>query len=468
MGQRRFHQPMDTVLVRIRKWHIGPNGIRVLCGWSMNRGGYIVAKSSPSKQLTRGKHSALRFLEFGTLDVATFPSICAVAGADPFLRNQCMDRLKRSLLAGKDAEFSLTTFDGSSPTTTFKTVYAELATRSMFGGGRRLVVLEQADDFITKNRTELEDYSTTPKKSAILVLEPASFPATTRLAKTIEKEGIILDCAAPKEADALRWILSWAQITHRIRIETSAAELLLEMVGISLGLLDQELAKLALLTSGTESSSFQAANSTTHSDGSLPDDSCSDTSTNPTSSAQAASETNAAFHSNVVLSPDSAADPKSLPMVTVQMVEQLSGSWRTRGVWELLDRVLDGDVKSTLEQLERLLISGEHPIMILASAAATLRRFAAATRLVTFAQQQRRRISLRDALQEVGVKPFLLNRAESQLRRLGRPRAESLYTKLIEADLALKGDSRLDPRLIIERLFIHLAVSNEQQAKTNS
>ncbi len=386
-----------------------------------------MAKNSVSKQLTRGKHSALRFLESGTLDVATFPSICAIAGADTFLRSRCMARLKQSLLVGEDAEFSFSTFDGSAPTTTFQMVYAELATRSMFGGGRRLVVIEQADDVITKYRTEWENYATTPKKSSILILEPTTFPSTTRLAKTIEKEGIILDCAAPKEADVLRWTTSWAQIAHHVRIETNAAELLLEMVGNSLGLLDQELAKLALLTPTMDSSLSVSFDSSTD-----------------------------------------AVASQALPVVTMQMVEQICGSWRTRGVWELLDRVLDGDVKSTLEQLERLLISGEHPIMILASASATLRRFAAATRLATLAKQQQRRISLRDSLQEVGVKPFLLTRAEAQLRRLGRARAEKLYAQLVEADLALKGDSRLDPRLIIERLFISLAVSNEQKTSSRS
>ena len=417
-----------------------------------------MAKNSVSKQLTRGKHSALRFLESGTLDVATFPSICAIAGADPFLRSRCMTRLKQSLLVGEDAEFSFSTFDGSAPTTTFQMVYAELATRSMFGGGRRLVIIEQADDVITKYRTEWENYATTPKKSSILILEPTTFPSTTRLAKTIEKEGIILDCAAPKEADVLRWTTSWAQIAHHVRIETNAAELLLEMVGNSLGLLDQELAKLALLTPTGSSPSLSLDSSTddvirtnasTSSNAVSPTDSTSDaiSGPNPSKASQ--------------IQKSDAVAPQSLPLVTIQVVEQMCGSWRTRGVWELLDRVLDGDVKSTLEQLERLLISGEHPIMILASASATLRRFAAATRLTTLAKQQQRRISLRDALQEVGVKPFLLTRAETQLRRLGRARAENLYTQLVEADLALKGDSRLDPRLIIERLFISLAVSNE-------
>ena len=82
-----------------------------------------------------------------------------------------------------------------------------------------------------------------------------------------------------------------------------------------------------------------------------------------------------------------------------------------------------------------------------------------ATRIIEDAQSQRRRINLRDALVEAGIKPFALGKAEAQLRQLGRARGAKLYRWLLEADLALKGSSSSPPRarLVLEQLIARLA-----------
>jgi DNA polymerase-3 subunit delta len=123
----------------------------------------------------------------------------------------------------------------------------------------------------------------------------------------------------------------------------------------------------------------------------------------------------------------------------------------------MLDAVLDGNIRKALVELDRLLLAGENPVGVLAQVASSLRRIAAATRLVIHGEYAGRRISPRDALQQAGVKPFALAKAERQLRRLGRERGDYLYNRLLEADLDLKGNSTLPPRTILERLFIRLA-----------
>ena len=107
----------------------------------------------------------------------------------------------------------------------------------------------------------------------------------------------------------------------------------------------------------------------------------------------------------------------------------------------MLDAALAGDAPEALVQLDRLLVSGEVPIALLAQISASLRRFAAAARLVEQAERRRRTVPLRQALEQAGVKPFVLGKAEEQLRKLGRARAMQLYRWLLEADLALKGAS---------------------------
>ena len=122
----------------------------------------------------------------------------------------------------------------------------------------------------------------------------------------------------------------------------------------------------------------------------------------------------------------------------------------------MLDAVLAGDVRNSLVELDRLLLAGESPVAILGQVAGSLRRFAAATRLILQAETSGRRVSLREALTQAGVKPFVLAKAEAQLRRLGRRRGGKLYRWLLEADLDLKGASAVPPRLVIERLFVRL------------
>jgi DNA polymerase III delta subunit len=125
----------------------------------------------------------------------------------------------------------------------------------------------------------------------------------------------------------------------------------------------------------------------------------------------------------------------------------------------MLDAALAGNTQAALVQLDRLLLSGEAPVALLAQISSSLRLLAAAARIVAQAETARRAISLRQALQQAGVKPFLLGKIELQLRKLGRTRAAQLYRWLLEADLALKGSSSSPARsrLVLETLIVRLS-----------
>jgi len=324
--------------------------------------------------------------------------VCALFGGEPFLRRQSLLVLRAAVLGGGEGEFSFSTFEGRSAV--LRDVLEELATLAMFGSGKRLVVVEEADEFVSRYRTEMEDYAARPAASGVLVLELKSFPGNTRLYKAVAADGLLVDCSAPASAQLVRWLGSWAKQTHQVQLPQAAAEMLLEMVGPELGLLDQEVAKLAL----------------------------------------------------------SAGSDKK---ITPEMVKLLAGGWRTRTTWEMLDAALDGNARDAMTQLDRLLASGEQPIGLLGQISASLRRFAAATRLVVQAEAAGRRIALRQALEQAGIRSFVLQKAERQLRLLGRLRGLQLYGWLLQADLDLKGASALPPRLILERLIVRLAAPQE-------
>src|SRR4051812_32358552 len=79
-------------------------------------------------------------------------------------------------------------------------VFDELRSFAMFGGAK-IVVMRNADAFITKFREQLEDYLAHPSSSATLVMRVNSLPANQRVYKLIQKVGVIEKCEPPKERD---------------------------------------------------------------------------------------------------------------------------------------------------------------------------------------------------------------------------------------------------------------------------
>src|SRR5262249_26975414 len=108
---------------------------------------------------------------------------------------------------------------------------------------RRVVVIEQADEFVSEHRSELEKYVANPAKG-VLILDVRTWPSNTKLAKAVPDEATIM-CKAIAAAQVPRWCAQHAQTAYGKKLVGSAAQLLIEYVGPPLGLLDQELAKLS-------------------------------------------------------------------------------------------------------------------------------------------------------------------------------------------------------------------------------
>lgn len=327
---------------------------------------------------------------------AATPAVCVVFGDEPFLKRLVLTRLRGEVLEGDDGELSFTALDGDDATT--RDVFDCLATVALFGGGRRLVLVEAADDFVTRNRAALEDYVARPKPSGVLVLEVNSWPSNTKLYKAVAASGLPIECKAPTAGALVKWLVERARTTHQAKLDRGAAELLVEIVGPELGLLDQELAKLAVSVSAEQS-------------------------------------------------------------ITPELIQQLVGGWRVKTTWDMLDAAAAGNAAQAIVELDRLILAGENPIGLLAQIGSSLRRFATAARLVEQAEAAGRRTSLRQVLETAGVKSFVVSKAESQMRQLGRRRAGQLHRWLLEADLALKGagSSGQRPRIVLEQLVARMS-----------
>jgi len=321
-------------------------------------------------------------------------------GNDFYLKQLALTRVREAILPEEDAEFSMTRIDSTAAT--WRDVGDALATGSLFGTSRRLVLIEDADSFVSEFRSDLEEHARANATDGVLVLTAKVWTKTTRLYKQLEKTGLQIDCGQPKPAELVKWLQHRAEDGKEIKLTVDSARAMVEIVGAEVGLLDQELEKL-LLT----------------------------------------------------------AEPNSSP--TPAEIQKRIGGWRTEKVWDMLDAACDGKAAEAMKQLERLIYAGEHPIAILGQIAVPLRRFAVATTIYRTAERERRRISLGAALEQAGVHRFYVADAERRLKRLGRVRAAALLRWLLEADMAMKGaSSQADrARIVLEKLLTRIAVTRE-------
>ncbi len=337
------------------------------------------------------------------------PRFIAVFGDEPFLSHLVTTRICDLILGTDEDAAPFAQLDGNR--TAWRDLADELTTVSLFGGSTRLVTVDSADDFVTANRPQLERWAEKPTGSGTLVLRVKPWSSNTRLAKQVDKTGLAVDCRPPQrnvgrrkvldEARLTKWIVAWAKQRHQLKLTVSMAAMILDMIGPHLGLIDQELAKLALY-----------------------------------------------------------ADKKGA--VTTEIVADNVGGWRTKTTWELLDAATIGNGADALRQLDQLIRAGESPLAMFGAFSWSLRRFAAATRVIQRAERQGTKPSLQSALLKAGFRKFppdALKKAEASLRQMGRVRAGSLYRWLLETDLRMKGSHSAPDRAryVLEMLLIRLA-----------
>src|SRR5688500_10614226 len=118
--------------------------------------------------------------------------VYALVGPDPFLQLLKLGEVLRGLPG--DAQ----RVDADGERAELAEVLDELRSFAMFGGGK-VVVVRDADAFITRFREPLEEYVAAPSDSATLVLRLASLPRSQRIYKAIDKVGKVEDCTPPKD-----------------------------------------------------------------------------------------------------------------------------------------------------------------------------------------------------------------------------------------------------------------------------
>jgi DNA polymerase III subunit delta len=254
---------------------------------------------------------AVEFLRKPSAGEAAF---VVLHGSESTLKSSALGAISRAVL-GEDAdETSLVRLD---PESDWPRVRDELATVSMFTS-RRIVVVEDADEFVTKFRGQLETYIDKPSKKSTLVLDMKSWKKNTRLAKRLDEQGLEIDCSELSGAKLTAWLVDSAEAVFGKQLSRDAAALMVELAGTGLGLLEQELGKLASYVGDR-------------------------------------------------------------PRITPEDVRQMVGGWKAETTWSMLDAVRDGDPGTALGCLEKLLTAGEAGPKLLGGVSFVFRKLANAT-----------------------------------------------------------------------------------------
>jgi len=364
---------------------------------------------------TKAAGAATHVFDWLARSPASLPGIVVAFGDEPFLK-RIARRALRAVAAGDPTVPPDVSLDGDSAQ--WRDVADALATQSLFGGGKSLVEVTNADAFISRYRDALEPYPARPFASGALVLDVKFFPANTRFYKAVAADGLAIDCRLPTtgrgknppvdDGAVIGWMTAWAKSAHDLKLDRKTAAVVYELVGPQPGLLDQELAKLALYVKPGESP-------------------------------------------------------------TAELAARVVGGWRTQTAWQMLDHAADGDAAHAMELLGELLAAGDAPQAIFGQVAWWLRRYAAAARAYEEAERSRRKISLAQAMEHAGFfkwKREEFARGEKQLKQLGRQRALALFAWLKETDLKLKSSHSRDnrARLALELLLLRLAKETKELA----
>ncbi|MBI2471143.1 MAG: DNA polymerase III subunit delta [Planctomycetes bacterium] len=164
-------------------------------------------------------------------------------GDEEFFISEALCAVKANSLKDTDTSLALVEFKGDE--TSGGVIFDELRTRPFFASKNKLVVVEEADDFVEKNRENLEKYIQTPASHASLVLVCDKWDKRMKLATLVDKVGISIECKKLKDHLLPNWIPTRAK-HYKKNISSVAAQKLVEDVGNNLAIIDKHLEKLSI------------------------------------------------------------------------------------------------------------------------------------------------------------------------------------------------------------------------------
>jgi DNA polymerase-3 subunit delta len=170
------------------------------------------------------------------------PAVCVICGKDGFLVGEQCEKLLDELLPVDERAMAL--YQVRAEDAVIADVLDELRTVP-FLAKRRLVLIKDADPFVSANRELLERYFDQPSPCGVLVLTVSSWPKSTKLAKKLPDCGRLMDVGEIKTWDLPKFASDTAKSRFGKTLDRNAAVLVVELVGDDPGRISSEIDKLA-------------------------------------------------------------------------------------------------------------------------------------------------------------------------------------------------------------------------------
>jgi DNA polymerase-3 subunit delta len=178
------------------------------------------------------------------------PPLIVIYGDDEHQRATAVTAALDELLPPPvDRALALTVYDGGRSADqggpSLAAVLEDLATLP-FLAERRVVLIRDAEAFISAHRERLERYAAAPAPTGVLILECRSFPKTTRLYKAaVAAGGRLCECKKLYGRELVAFVIEQARARGK-RLDPAAGARLTDLVGQDTGILAAEIEKLAL------------------------------------------------------------------------------------------------------------------------------------------------------------------------------------------------------------------------------
>lgn len=319
--------------------------------------------------------------------------VVVLHGKDAFLRLERGRQLEAALherFGGVDR------LDLDGTTTSLADILDNLRTAGLFSP-HKLVVVDNAEVLmgVEDRRRAMEAYASNPSQASTLLMRSASGWRPGNFDKMVAKVGMVIKCDNPSVQEAMLWCEARAAKRHGAKLESAAAQLLVEKLGPDLGRLDSELGKLAAAV---------------------------------------------------------AQPGQTQAIITRSTVQEFTGLSREEQAWEIQSSVLEGNAVAALTKLDELLrISRVPEVMIGWSLVDLARKVHDASCLLNQGQSEG---AVSKALKLWGPSTLSVIRAARRIRPV---EAERLYCMAIETDRSTKNGTAPEPARAFECLMVQLA-----------
>lgn len=176
--------------------------------------------------------------------------VFVLSGAD---RRRLVDQqhyITDMLVGEDDPQLMVSSYEGD------KAEYPEVIDELMtmpFLTQYRLVIINDADKFITAHREKLEAYLDNPSETGVLLMTVQSFPGNTRLAKKAAQIGWVEKFEELKPYELPGFVQDYAKSEYKLQIKDPALSMLINLTGDRCGDLINEVDKIGTYLAGSGS-----------------------------------------------------------------------------------------------------------------------------------------------------------------------------------------------------------------------